>query len=176
MLIHSLQVLLLNHLFIFISSVKIHVCNYTYSPLLDSHPLARAAHSAIAGTCLNCVTALSRPSPNLQRPPFHHLQRALSLNLQQTVSRIFFSVLENPQTKGLVQIARNSLRWGYLTAATTAALLLELQKLGVYYIHHSKLSMFNGLHRASIFGTNQIAAYLIEVEGCCRGQEASNVG
>ena len=34
---------------------------------LDNHPLARAAHSTIAETCLGSVTELSRPSPNPQR-------------------------------------------------------------------------------------------------------------
>ena len=43
-------------------------------------------------------------------------------------------------------------------------IILEPQTPGVYHIHHSKLSMFNGLHRASIFGTNHIVACLVKVE------------
>ena len=50
MLIHSLQVLLLNRLFIFISSVKIHVCNYTYSPLLLAASQSRVIHDEYSPT------------------------------------------------------------------------------------------------------------------------------
>ena len=45
-------------------------------------------------------------------------------------------------------------------------ILLKAQKSYGYHIDFDKLSLFNGLHCASIFGIDEIVAGLVELEGC----------
>ena len=43
---------------------------------------------------------------------------------------------------------------------------MEARKLSVYAIDFDKLTLFNGIHCASIFEIDRIVAYLVEVENC----------
>ena len=48
----------------------------------------------------------------------------------------------------------------------SARILLEAQKPHVYVINFDNVSLFDGLHCASIFGIDEIVANLVEVEDC----------
>jgi len=126
---------------------------------LRAHPeLFCAAHSTIAETCLSYlnspqVKALSTtPSPDLQSTPFLeyaslywgvHAKRDLS-NCAKLLALTLFDYNNHISTKILVQGQA-----GYSSS-----------------VDFDKLSLFSGLHCASIFGIDEIVAGLVEVEGC----------
>ena len=68
-LIYSLPVSILNHLFIYTSFVKIHVCNYTYSPLTQAAIANPCEHvkACKTRTTTSYVPALSKDPKALSR-------------------------------------------------------------------------------------------------------------
>jgi len=140
------------------STVKL--IHFTLQEYLRAHPqLFGTAHSSIAETCLSYlnsqnVKALSpTSSPDLQNIPFlkysslywgTHAKRDLSDRAKLLALKLFDNY--NNHISGEI-----------------------LLKARTWY-HHSvnleKLSLFSGLHCASMFGIDEIVASLIEVEGC----------
>jgi len=134
--------------------------HFTLEEYLRAHPqLFSTAHSTIAETCLSYlnlqqVKALSTtPSPDLQSPPFleyyslywgTHAKRDLSDRAKLLALKLF----------------------GDYKNHISGKILLNERTRYQYYVNLEKLSLFSGLHCASIFGIDEIAAGLIDVEGC----------
>jgi len=138
----------------------VRLIHFTLQEYLRSHPdLFGTAHSTMAETCLSYlnsqqVKALpTSPFPSLQEMPFLrysslywgiHAKRELSDCAKLLALQLFNS--HNPHI---------SMR-----------ILLEEQDLYRYDLNLDKLSLFSGLHCASLFGIVEIVASLVEVEGC----------
>ena len=133
------------------------------------HAPGTVAHSTIAGTCLsflNSRQAKGLPATPAPKPP----TRTLSPSNTSSLS------ISNTQFLGY-----SSLYWGIHAKRDLSDCALKLvddcnnhvftqflskaQKQSVRHIHFDKLSRFNGLHYASIFVIDEIAACSVEVEG-----------
>ena len=147
----------------------------TLHEYLRAHPqLFGTAHSTIAETCLSYLN--SQQVKALSSSPF------LDRHLKYPYSDLDVSPLY-PDTPFL---AYSSLYWGIHAKRNLSdcAKLLALKLFDDYKNHlsakilvraqtgynsridYDKLSLFSGLHCASIFGIDEIVASLVEVEGC----------
>jgi len=138
----------------------VRLIHFTLQEYLRAHPqLLGAAHSTIAETCLSYlnlqqVKALSTtPSPDLRGTPFleysslywgTHAKRDLSDRAKLLALKLFDNY--NNHISGKI--------------------LLEERTRSHYTVNLKKLSLFSGLHCASMFGIDEIVAGLIDVEGC----------
>ena len=138
----------------------VRLIHFTLQEYLCAHPqLFGTAHSTIAETCLSYlnsqqVKALSiAPSPDLQSTPFleysslywgTHAKRGLSDSTKLLALKLFDDYNNH----------------------ISAKILLKARARSLYSVNFQKLSLFSGLHCASIFGIDEIVASLIEVEGC----------
>ena len=134
--------------------------HFTLQEYLRAHPeLFGAAHSTIAETCLSYlnsqqVKALSTyPTPNLQSTPFLEY------------SSLYWGVHAKIELSDCAHLLSLTLFDDYINHLS-AKILLMAQKWPPYWIDFNKLSLFNGLHCASIFGIGEIVVSLIEKEGC----------
>jgi len=138
----------------------VRLIHFTLQEYLRAHPqLFNAPHSTIAETCLSYlnsqqVKALSTtPSPDLQSTPFleysslywgTHAKRGLSDRAKLLALKLFHNY--NNHISGKI-------------------LLVERTRYD-YSVNLEKLSLFSGLHCASMFGIDEIVACLIDIEGC----------
>ena len=143
----------------------IRLIHFTLQEYLRAHPeLFGTAHSTIAETCLSYlnseeVKALpARPSPDIGGTPFleyssqywgMHAKRELS----ERGKLLAFKLFDNCNKHPFIDILLKAQGW-YLSDVDCDA-----------------LSLFSGLHCASIFGIDEIVACLVEVEGCDINQE-----
>jgi len=138
----------------------VRLIHFTLQEYLRAHPqLLGAAHSTITETCLSYlnlqqVKALSTtPYPDLRGTPFleysslywgTHAKRDLSDRAKLLALKLFDNY--NNHISGKI--------------------LLEERTRSQYTVNLKKLSLFSGLHCASMFGIDEIVAGLIDVEGC----------
>ena len=143
----------------------IRLIHFTLQEYLGAHPeLFGTAHSTIAETCLSYlnsqeVKALSAcPFPNLGGSPFLeysslywgiHAKRDLSDCGKLLALKLF----DNRKNRLFIEI------------------LLKVQGWDISDIDFDELSLFSGLHCASIFGIDDIVAGLVDKEGCDINQE-----
>ena len=139
---------------------NVRLIHFSLQEYLRAHPqLFGTAHSSIAETCLSYLNsqqakALSTTSsPDLQSTPFleysslywgTHSKRDLSDRAKQLALKLFNDYDNHISVK----------------------ILLEAWVRYCYGIDFEALSLFSGLHCASMFGIDKIVAGLVEVEGC----------
>ncbi|KAG0133874.1 hypothetical protein HOY82DRAFT_639180 [Tuber indicum] len=132
----------------------------TLQEYLQDHPkLFVSAHSTMAETCLSFlnsqqVIALSdSPSPDPQRTPFLeysslywgvHAKRKLSDRAKSLALKLF----------------------DHYNSHISVKIFLKEQKSDLPIVDFHNLPPFSGLHYASAFGIDKLAATLVEVEGC----------
>ena len=163
----------------------VRLIHFTVQEYLQAHPeLFDSAHSTMAETCLSYLN--SRQVKALPAGPNPDLEDS---NLQDTWradSGHDYSDLEDSQMQSTPFLEYSSLYWGihakielsdcarllalklfddYNDHISTTILLGELEVYG-YGIDFDYLSLFTGLHCASLFGIAKIVAGLVEVEGC----------
>ena len=143
----------------------IRLIHFTVQEYLLAHPeLFSAAHSTIAETCLSYLNSQeikaipTRPFPDLRGIPLlkysslywgMHAKRDLSDCAKLLALKLFDN--------------------GYNHLSTE--ILLRAQGQYSFNVSFDELSLFSGLHCASIFGIDEIVATLVEVEGCNINQE-----
>ena len=138
----------------------VRLVHFTLQEHLRAHPEPFGiAHTVIAETCLSYlnsqqVKALStRPRPDLQSTPFLEYSSAYwgmhaSRGLSDCVKLLALKLFDDYNSHVSTQI------------------LLKAQRSYVYRFNFDKLSLFNGLHCASLFGIDEIVAGLLELESC----------
>jgi len=132
----------------------------TLQEYLRAHPeLFGTAHSKIAETCLSYLN--SHEVKALAGIPSHYHQSAPFLEY----SSLYWGVHAKKELSDYAKLLSLKLFDNY-NNHISARILLEAQKLHAYYIDFDKLSLFNGLHCASIFGIDEIVVCLVEVKGC----------
>ena len=138
----------------------IRLIHFTLQEYLRAHPeLFGAAHSTMAETCLSYLNSLQVKAlpaisrPDLQGTPFleysslywgMHAKRELSDRAKSLALKLFDDLSSHPFTK----------------------ILLKAHGWDLYDVGIDELSLFSGLHCASIFGIDEIVAGFVEVEGC----------
>ena len=138
----------------------VRLIHFTLQEYLRAHPhLFSTTHSTMAETCLSYLNSQQvkalpiNPFPDLQETPFLkysslywgiHAKRDLSDCAKFLALQLFNS--HNPHI---------SMR-----------ILLEAQDWYLHDLDLNRLSLFSGLHCASLFGIVEIVASLVEVEGC----------
>jgi len=140
----------------------IRLIHFTLQEYLRVHPeLFSTAHSTMAETCLSFlnsqqVMALSTFSiPHLQDPPFLEY------------SSLYWGMHAKRDLSDCAKLLALKLFNEYNNHISTKILLKAQQNLYFDYHYYSgKALLFNGLHCASLFGIDEIAAELVEVEGC----------
>ena len=138
----------------------VRLIHFTLQEYLRAHPqLFGTAHSTIAETCLSYlnsrqVKALSTTaSPDLQSTPF------------LDYSSLYWGTHAKKDLSGRAKLLALKLFDDY-NNHISAKLLLKERTWYYYGVNFQKLSLFTGLHCASIFGIDEIVTGLIEVEGC----------
>ena len=137
----------------------VRLIHFTLQEYLRAHPnLFRTAHSTMAETCLSYlnlqqVKALSAsPSPNLRSTPFLEY------------SSVYWGTHAKRDLSDCAKLLALKLFDGHNNHIPTQILL---QAHRVYpYVDYDKLSLFSGIHWASMFGIVEIVTSLVEVEGC----------
>ena len=143
----------------------IRLIHFTLQEYLLAHPeLFSAAHSTIAETCLSYLNSQevkaipARPFPDLRGIPLlkysslywgMHAKRDLSDCAKLLALKLFDNGNNHLSTE----------------------ILLRAQGQYSFNVSFDELSLFSGLHCASIFGIDEIVATLVEVEGCDINQE-----
>ena len=138
----------------------VRLIHYTLQEYLRAHPgLFSTVHSTMAETCLSYLNSQqigafsTSPSPDLRDTPFLeysslywgvHAKKELSDSAKSLALRLFDDYDNHISIK----------------------ILLERHSPYLHKTDFSKLSLFCGLHYASIFGIVEIVASLIKVEGC----------
>jgi len=138
----------------------IRLIHFTLHEYLRAHPgLFGTTHSTIAETCpsylnLPQVKAFSTsPTPDLQSTPFLEY------------SSLYWGVHAKRELSDCAELFVMKLFDGY-NNHISARILLKIQELYTSHMNFHKLSLFNGLHWASIFGIDEIVVCLVEMEGC----------
>jgi len=138
----------------------VRLIHFTLLEYLRGHPeLFGTAHSTIAETCLSYlnsqqVKALSaRPSPDLQGTPFLEY------------SSVYWGVHAKRDLSDCAKSLALKL-FGDYDSHISIKILLEAQRRYLWHVDYDKLSLFSGLHCASVFGIVEIAVDLMGVEGC----------
>jgi len=134
--------------------------HFTLQEYLRALPqLFGAAHSTIAETCLSYlnsqqVKALSTtPSPDLQSTPLLEY------------SSLYWGTHAKRDLSGRAKLLALKLFDNY-NNHISGKILLEERTRRHYIVDLEKLSLFSGLHCASMFGIDEIVAGLVEVESC----------
>jgi len=137
----------------------IRLIHFTLQEYLRAHPeLFGTAHSTIAETCLSYlnseqIKALSTsPSPDLQGTPFLEY------------SSLYWGIHANKDLSDCAKLLALKLFGDYNNHISTK-ILLKAQGWDFYNIDFDKISLFSGLHCASILGIDEIVAGLVEVGG-----------
>jgi len=138
----------------------VRLIHFTLQEYLRAHPqLFGAAHSIIAETCLSYlnlqqVKALSTtPSPDLRGTPFLEY------------SSLYWGTHAKRDFSDRAKLLALKLFDNYNNHISAKILLVERTRYD-YSVNLKKLSLFSGLHCASMFGIDEIVAGLIDVEGC----------
>jgi len=138
----------------------VRLIHFTLQEYLRAHPqLFGTAHSTIAETCLSYlnsqqVMALSTtPSPDLQSTPFLEY------------SSLYWGTHAKRDLSDCAKLLALKLFDNY-NSHISAKILLEERTRYHYDVNFEKISLFSGLHCASMFGIDEIVAGLIDVEGC----------
>jgi len=140
-------------------SFTVRLIHFTLQEYLGAHSdFFGTAHSTMAETCLSYLnsqqvkTLSTTPAPDLRDIPFlryssvywgTHARRGLSDRAKLLALKLFDDYSNHISTR----------------------ILLEVQKEPLWVVDLDKLSLFTGLHCASLFGIVEIVAGLIEVEG-----------
>jgi len=137
----------------------VRLIHFTLQEYLRAHPnLFPTAHSTIAETCLSYlnshqVKALSAsPSPNLRSTPFLEY------------SSVYWGTHAKRDLSDCAKLFALKLFDGHNNHIPTQV-LLQAQRVYLY-VDYDKLSLFSGIHWASMFGIVELVASLVEVEGC----------
>jgi len=138
----------------------VRLIHFTLQEYLRSHPdLFGTAHSIMAETCLSYLNSQQvkalpiNPFPNLQDTPFLEY------------SSLYWGVHAKEDLSDRAKLLALQLFNSHNHLISTR-ILLEAQGRHRYRLDLDKLSMFSGLHCASLFGIVEIVASLVEVEGC----------
>jgi len=138
----------------------VRLIHLTLQEYLRAHPeLSGIAHSTMAETCLSYlnshqVKALSTyPSPDPQGTPFLEY------------SSLYWGVHAKNDLSDCAKSLALKLFSDYSNRISTK-ILLERHSPYLYKTNFDKLSLFGGLHCASVFGIVEVVASLLEVEGC----------
>jgi len=134
--------------------------HFTIQGYLRAHPeLFCSVHSTMAETCLSYlnsqqVKALSTsPDSDLQTTPFLEY------------SSLYWGIHARRELAGYAKLLALKLFNNYNNHMSTK-ILLEADELYGYDIDSDNLSLFSGLHCASLFGIVEIVACRVEMEGC----------
>jgi len=133
----------------------VRLIHFTLQEYLRAHPqLFGTAHSTIAETCLSYLNSQKvKALSDLQSTPFleysslywgTHAKRDISDCAKQLALKLFDNY----------------------NSHISAKILLEERTRYHYDVNLGELSLFSGLHCASMFGIEEIVAGLIDVEGC----------
>ena len=143
----------------------VRLIHFTLHEYLRAQPeLFDTAHSTIAETCLSYlnsrqIKALSTgPSPDLQGTPLLEY------------SSLYWGIHARRDLSDCAKLLALKLFDDY-NNHISIPILLKAQGPYDYYIDFDELSLFNGLHCASIFGIDEIIASFVEMEGCDINQE-----
>jgi len=138
----------------------VRLIHFTLQEYLRAHPqLLGTADSTIAETCLSYlnsqqIKALSTtPFPDLQSTPFLEY------------SSLYWGTHAKRDPSDCAKLLALKLFDDYKNHIS-AKILLEARARYCYYINFETLSLFSGLHYASMFGLDEIVAGLVEVGGC----------
>jgi len=138
----------------------VRLIHFTLQEYLRAHSdLFGAAHSTMAETCLSYLNSQQVkafpifPFPDLQETPF------------LKYSSLYWGVHAKRHISDCAKQLALKLFDGY-DHHISARILLEAQEMYWYGMGFDKPSLFSGLHCASIFGVVEIAAGLVEIEGC----------
>ena len=137
----------------------IRLIHFTLQEYLRAHPgIFGTTHSTIAETCLSYlnsqqVKALSAsPTPNFQNTPFLEY------------SSLYWGVHAKMELSNCAKLFALKLFDDY-NSHISARIFLTAQELSDYHVNFNEISLFNGLHCASIFGIDEIVVGLVEVKG-----------
>ena len=146
----------------------------TLHEYLRVHPeLFGGAHSTIAETCLSYlnsqqVKALSS-SPFLENLKYPFSDLDVSPLYPDTpflgYSSLYWGIHAKRNLSDCAKLLALKLFDDYKNQIP-AKILVQAQKDHYDLIDYSKISLFSGLHCASVFGIDEIVASLVEVEGC----------
>ena len=143
----------------------IRLIHLTLHEYLRAHPEPfGTAHSTIAETCLSYLNSQqvkvlsTSPSPDLQSTPFLEY------------SSLYWGMHAKRELSDCAKLLALKLFDDYSNHISTR-ILLKAQGWVFYNIDFNKISLFSGLHCASVLGIEEIVACLVEVEGCDINQE-----
>ena len=138
----------------------VRLIHFTLQEYLRSHPdLFGTTHSTMAETCLSYLNSQQvkalpiNPFPDLQDIPFLEY------------SSLYWGAHAKRDLSDCAKLLALQLFNGY-NPHISIIILLQAQELYRYGLDFDRLSLFSGLHCASIFGIVEIVADLVEVEGC----------
>jgi len=141
-------------------SSTVRLVHFTLQEYLQAHPdLFGAAHSEMAETCLSYLNSQE----------VNTISDGLSLELQGTPFLEYSSVYWGVHAKKDLSDCSKQLAlklFGDYNNHISAKILLRARQLHFYGVDLDKISLFSGLHCASIFGIAEIVAGLVEIEGC----------
>jgi len=141
-------------------ALTIRLIHFTLQEFLRAHPeLFGTAHSTMAETCLSYL--------NLQQvkalPPSHPLDLQSAPFLEY--SSLYWGIHAKRHLSDCAKLLALKLFDNY-NNHISIPILLKAQGPYNYYIGLDKLSLFNGLHCASIFGIDEIITCFVEMKGC----------
>jgi len=132
----------------------------TLQEYLRARPkLFGGAHSTMAETCLSYLNSQqikalwTSPSPDLRGIPFLEY------------SSVYWGVHAKQDLSDCAKLLALKLFDDHSNHVPTQ-ILLRAQRRYPYVVDYDKLSLFSGIHWASMFGIVEIVAGLVEVEGC----------
>ena len=139
----------------------VRLIHFTLQEYLRAHPeLFGSAHSTIAETCLSYPN--SRQIVALPPIYFSHLQDTPFLEY----SSVYWGMHAKKDLSNCAKLLALKLFDDYSNHVSVKILLLAQKNWYSFGIHSEEPYLFSGLHCASLFGIDKIAAELVEVEGC----------
>jgi len=139
----------------------IQLIHFTLQEYLRAHPeLFGTAHSTIAETCLSYLN--SRQIMALPPVSFLHLQDTPFLEY----SSVYWGVHAKRDLSNCAKLLALKLFDDYSNHVSPGILLMAQEYWYFSGIYSGKPYFFSGLHCASLLGIDEIAAELVEVEGC----------
>ena len=136
----------------------VRLIHYTLQEYLRAHPkLFSAAHSTMAETCLSYLN-----SQQVKAPPTRTYPQGTPF---VGYSSLYWGVHAKRELSDCAKLLALKLFNDYGNHISIK-ILLERDSPYLHMTDFNKLSLFSGLHCASVFGIVEIVASLIKVEGC----------
>ena len=142
----------------------VRLIHLTLQEYLRAHPeLFGTAHSTIAETCLSYLNS-EQVKPLLTSPSIRFVFCPLATPFLQ-YSALYWGVHAKRDLSDRAKSLALKLLVGY-SNHISAEILLKTRNPYLHKTNFNKLSLFSGLHCASVFGIVEVVASLLEVEGC----------